>query len=338
MTRHLPFLLTLLALTACGSVSKPEPQTGADTPWLTLVADQAPDVSTLDGQALSDLRAVILTGTTGKTTTTGFLLTLTGAAAYSITGPSWVTVKPASGTLKSGQAALTMTTTCPKTPQNYLGTLTITGTAPGSSKTTTQPIILICNAPGSPLPYLYPPVTSAELGSTVSSLSGKLANLSGGKGTVSTLGGTAIVNGLPVAGGATVRNGDLLALRVTTSTQGLTTVAAVTRIEPFTAIFLASTRAVSAPSVLYATPTSLDFLNAVTPQTVTVTRSSTLAAPTVTGTCAGIATVTAGASTSTTTSYTVQPLAAGSCMVTFTSGALHTDLPLTVTTTTVTAH
>lgn len=335
--RTLPVLLTLAMLAACGSVPTSTTPTD-DTPLLTLVPVEPPAVTTLEGLALSDLQAVILIGRTGKTNSTGYLLTLTGSTAYSLAAPSWVTISPASGALRFGLATLTMTYTCPSTPLNYLGTLSVTGTAPGTSRTTNQPIILICNAPDSPLPYLYPPVTSAEPGSTVSSLSGKLASLNGGKGPLNTLGGTAIVNGLPVANGVTVKNGDLLALRVTASPLGLTTVAAVTRVEPFTAIFLVSTRAISTPTVLYATPTSLDFLDVVTPQTVTVTRSSTLAAPTVTGTCAGIATVTASASTSTTSSYTVQPGAAGSCMVTFTSGTLHTDLPLTVTTTTVTAH
>jgi len=332
MHRRAPLaLLTLAVLTACGPSATPT----ADTPGITLDAVDPPAVQNFTTQAIGDVQAAILVGNTGKSDTVKFTLNIPGSTSYTLTGPAFATFSPASGTLNSGQASLTASYTCPQDVKNFLGSLTVKTT--NATQMSPIPVVLVCNKGGNPQPYLYPSVSNAEPGSTVSSVSTRLAALHANHGPLSVLSGTAIVNGTPVADGFTVNNGDLLALRVQASTQGNTTVAAVAWNEPYTEIFLVATRALSAPAVLYATPTSLDFLNVTTPQTVTITRSSTLALPTVTGTCAGIATATPGTSTAT-SSYTVQPLAAGSCSLTFTSGTLHTDVPITVTTTSVTAH
>lgn len=64
-------------------------------------------------------------------------------------------------------------------------------------------------------------------------------------------------------------------------------------------------------TTLSAAPQSVDFRDA-TAQSVVVTCTATLPLPTVTSTCDGIATVTPGASTGTSSTYTVAPMAVGS--------------------------
>ncbi len=331
MSRHPQFALTLLALmTACAST----PATGpaADVPYgITLSAVETPAVQNLAAQALSDVQAAILVGKTNKADTAQYVLNIPGSTGYSITSPAFATFSPASGTLSAGQATLTASFICPKDAQTFLGNLTVQTT--NVSQTSTIPVVLVCNKNSSPQPYLFKSAVEVEPGGSVSSASVTLAGLNPGKGgTLTTQGGTAVVNGAPIANaGFTVNNGDLLALRVQASSLGNTTVAAVTQVEPYTAIFLVATR-----GVISVSPTSLDFLNAVTPQTLTIRRSNNLAVPT-TGGCVGVVSLTSGVTTATSSSYTVQPVAAGSCTLTFTSGAVHTDVPITVTTTSVTA-
>lgn len=285
-------------------------------------------------QGVLDLQALILTGRAGQAGSWTLLLSAPGSSAYSVSAPSWLTITPASGPLKSGLALLKAVFVCPARPQNFLGTVGVTTTdAPQSAAV---PVVLVCAA-RSPSLLLFTPVTGAVPGSSVTSNSLKLGGLAGAV-PVSTQGGTALLNGvaLPASGG-TARNGDRLALRVQASASGSTTVAAVTQVGPLTGIFLVATRVDNTPQTLSVSPDHLDFTSSLASSAalLTVTRSPNLAAPSLSGTCAGIASVTPGSSSGTSSSYTVTPVAAGSCSLTFTSGNRSASVPVTVTTSSV---
>lgn len=322
-----------LLLTAC---SAPPPASPTEVLPEGLIQLHLDD--TVTSQGLSDLRSFILTGKPGQTTTVGVVLDAPGSTAYSLSAPPWLSLTPTSGPLKKGLASLKATFTCPAQPQNILGTVTVNAT--NITQRALIPAVLVCKTSAAPSTYLYPPVTDVTPGSTVTSQAVRLTGLSSVT-PLTVLGGTPIVNGVPVpATGSTVRKGDYLALRVQASALGKTTVAAVANAGTFNGLFLVSTRTITVPSTLSASPDRLDFLDALpgSAQALTVTRSADLGVPTLTTTCAGIATVTAGSSTSTTSSYTVRPDGPGSCGLTFASGVVQASVPITVTTTSVTPY